>query len=276
MADFSLVGGGAKVVTAGIDLSLSSGVTVVGGAINTKGAWSELSASTGYESCAVVVQMSQSVTSTNGARILLDIGVGGAGSEEVILSNLISSQVSQSVSKNSSFEFPLKIPAGVRVSARIQSTTATRRETVSIQLLTSSMSGQVGAGAVDTYGITAASSTAVQIDCGGTADTKGAWSEITASTTNNIKGIFLGIGGNGNAATDQFGFLIDIGVGASGSEEVIVPDITMNTNTVEQYLFPAKCYGVSVASGQRLSVRGQSNTIDATDRVFEAALYGVR
>jgi len=276
MGDFSLVGGIGSIEAIGIDSANTRGTQIQSsGTANTKGAWTELSASTSFESSKIIIVSTVEITSTNGSSIFLDLAVGGAGSEVTIADNLLYSQVSQTSSKVAVFPLPINIAIGSRVSVRIQSNKATRRSAVMAYLVPKSFSGGSGAGVLVSYGLTIANTSGTLIDPSGTANTKGAWTEISASTTKNHKGIIIAVGSNENSGQVQHAMLLDVSVGASGSESVIISDVPMGMNTVEQYSSMQQFYGVSISSGERLSVRAQSSITDATDRLFDIALYGV-
>jgi hypothetical protein len=96
----------------------------------------------------------------------------------------------------------------------------------------------------------------VSFTCDVTAHTKGAWAELIASTTaeSNLLWLrFYNIATNGQAT----GTLIDIGVGASGSESVIIGDVAVGSaslNNPDQAFFVP----INVPAGSRIAVRGQS------------------
>lgn len=91
-----------------------------------------------------------------------------------------------------------------------------------------------------------------------TANTKGSWVQITASTTADIT--FLEVmaclinGSSGNLC-----FLTDIGVGASGSEVVLVPNlstsVSSNNTTGIDIIIP-----LNIPAGTRISARCQCDT----------------
>lgn len=90
---------------------------------------------------------------------------------------------------------------------------------------------------------------------GGTANTKGSWNQIIASTSSDISLIWLSFSGGTNGSTDQ-GTLLDIAVGASGSEAAVVQDIACGgmfpNNPALSIPIP-----VVIPSGSRVSMRAQ-------------------
>lgn len=103
-----------------------------GGTIHTKGSYAQLTASTGFAYKALLVMVSTDNDATTSAtNTLVDIAVGGAGSEVVQLGNLYCRHPANGLVIPPHFgPIPVNIPAGTRVAARAQSlvNTATDRE----------------------------------------------------------------------------------------------------------------------------------------------------
>ena len=74
---------------------MPSGSTIdAGGTANTKGSYTQMVASTSRDYCALAWCMdSLNVTPANTANFLVDVAIGGAGSEQVIVSNLFAQHV---------------------------------------------------------------------------------------------------------------------------------------------------------------------------------------
>ena len=71
--------------------------------------------------------------------------------------------------------------------------------------------------------------------------------------------------------------MIDIGIGAGGSEVVIIPDFLIrgdsNLDNFTPVMTPA--LGFQVPSGTRIAARAQCSHTIAVDRVITTALYGL-
>jgi len=96
----------------------------------------------------------------------------------------------------------------------------------------------------------------------GTANTKGAWNQIIASTSSDISLAWLAFSSGTNGGTDQ-GTLFDIGVGASGSEVAVVQNIACGG----LYFAPpvlAIPIPVFIPSGSRVSFRAQCGVASRT------------
>ena len=61
----------------------------------------------------------------------------------------------------------------------------------------------------------------VTITAGGSANTKGSWTQLIASTSKKVIGLAIGF----MSPTSAGKFLIDIGTGGAGSEVVLAPDL---------------------------------------------------
>lgn len=251
-------------------------VITASGSPNTKGSYTEIIASLGHEANALLV--SAHPFTASGQRHLVDIAIGAGGSEEIIIENLLVDAAHTGVIGNqlTLLEFPITVPAGTRLSARCQCSTASGTCGVQLHTYAGGFLAQAGFQVVDTYGPNTGDSGGITIDPGSSANTKGAWSELSASC-NQIELLIAMIGNNQNSARVSANWYVDIGIGAAGSEAVIVPDLYMLSNTTSDGINPQSFQiPVSIPEGSRIAVRAQCNITDATDRLFDIALYGVR
>lgn len=93
-------------------------------AAHTKGTWAEVVSSTEHEVNGVHILISDTGLSGDTRRALIDIGVGAAGSETVLVPNILSSApVDFAFLAGNPLFLPIRIPAGTRVAIRMQSTT---------------------------------------------------------------------------------------------------------------------------------------------------------
>ena len=107
-------------------LPLVIGVTIAAPAsAHTKGNWVQLVASTAKR--VVAMTLSAHAVGTTQLRFLVDIGVGGAGSEVVVLPNIYV-KIGASYTRDGQNFGPLlvDIPAGSRIAARCQCATASK------------------------------------------------------------------------------------------------------------------------------------------------------
>lgn len=253
-------------------LSGSSGKPVTSSAsANTKGTWVELAASTTHDASAMLVWLTNSLDLRDH---LVDIGIGAASSETVLINNLFKGEATDLRGPNPYF-FRVPVPKGARLSARNQCSTGSNLVTVHLQVFYGNYSP--GRGVVQTFGAETANSGGTAIDPGGTVDTKGSWVELSASTDHDISELVFGIGSRRNNGQQRSNALFDVGVGAAASEQVILPDIQLGVNDLADGYRPNTLgpFPASIPGGSRVAVRAQSNTTNATDRLFDIVLYGV-
>lgn len=112
----------------------------------------------------------------------------------------------------------------------------------------------------ETVGVSTSTSLATAVASSTTADTKGSWVELDASTAFAVDGFWVFIGHN--SSTSNLDVLVDIGTGAASSEVVLVPDLLYSTGDAfgEAYLVYIP---MAIASGTRLSARCQDGSTSA-------------
>lgn len=255
----------------------NSSVTLNATVNHTKTGWSQLIAATAEDSHGFLL----SVSCPNGfsALHLVDIGIGGAGSEVVILGNHFFD--GRRLSGSGGYEqyfIPLFIPAGSRVAARYQTNLNAEDLNVIVQLMAGDFLLPQAYQKIETIGADTATSRGTDVDPGATANTKGAWSQLIASSAGDWAGFYLVIGWSDNSAVGvHTRFMIDVGVGAAASEVVLLPDWFANVEIVgdRQVVKQSPVFFIPIPAGARVAVRAQSNNTDATDRIFDLAIYGL-
>ncbi|GAA0969760.1 hypothetical protein GCM10009555_017480 [Acrocarpospora macrocephala] len=276
MADWPLYDGQGT-ETAGATAASSIGVAVTaGGSTNTKGSWVELIAATAHKAVGLIVNAGRGHTAT--ADFLVDIGVGASSSETVIIPNLKCDNGSNNLGPGQIL-IPIGIPAGTRIAARCQATSASAVTRLQVILLYGSWLGQPPLGRVTAYGVATADSGGVSVDPGLAANTKGSWSQITASTTNPMRSMLVSIGQQANSGRSvNTDWLLDIAIGAGGSELIVIADLHAEVSTSDdavepRYIGPIPC---NIPAGTRLAARSQaSNITDPTDKLFDVIIYGL-
>jgi hypothetical protein len=261
----------------GAQLASTFGLTVTGSSSTfTKGAWTQVIAATATNIAWVMV-MGQTEASS-GTAFALDLGTGAGGSEVAIVNNL---NFSSTQSGGVCYLLPLQIGVGTRIAARVSSNAASDNFHFTLTTFQdSALSCGVGS-AIDTYGFNTATNLGAAVDPGGTINTKGAYTQITASTTNNLAGFIVYMDGQ-NTTTGSAGNLdwfFDIAVGASGSEQIIVPNLyQVGFCNPDQVLFiPMNVYlPIQIGAGTRISARSQCLSNASPDRLLGITIYGVR
>ena len=236
---------------------------------NTKGAWAEIHASTPYPIEGFWLSLDYGNNTANRDQ-LIDIGIGASGSEVVLVSNIYGTYDAGSTHL---YYIPLSVPAGTRISARSQSN-SNRQAGVQIIPNYGSFYNLPTYGRATTYGENTTDTGGVEVDPGGTVHTKGAWVEITASTTYPIKGLTIHTGSKFNGTMVAASWLLDLGVGAAASEVIQIADLSMQSSASETMQPHGGTLSCAIPAGSRIAIRAQSNINNATDRLFDATLIG--
>lgn len=249
----------------------SKGTALTSGAgTNGKGAYVEFSSSLARDADYLIIN-SDTFSGTGFSAI--DIAVGANGSEQVILANLSIGGVV--LTEGRSLFIPFSIPGTSRVTARVQSSAAADAGNNIDIVFGSGSAGFKPYRICDTYGWTSASTRGTAVDPGGTANTKGAYSQIVAATTRDHCGLAWMLDNQGDSTLSNASLLMDIAIGAGGSEQIIIPNIIMRMNTagavnpVSSGIIP-----IQIPAGTRLAVHAQSSVNTAAARGFGITLYG--
>lgn len=214
----------------GLNYPASHGTTVTTAAgANTKGAWTQLVASTTGGAGFIVVQAAAPGLSAM-TQASIDLGIGPVGGEVVVAANLLVQGPASSayLPAVSYFQIPIEIRATSRISARAQCNVATATPVyVSVQAFDQGFPGNPQL--VDTYGFNAATTFGTAVNGGGTINTKGSWVALSAATTYDLTGFVLAFDMQGDVTSGQGNvqYLLDIGVGGVGSEQIVVPDVSL-------------------------------------------------
>lgn len=249
----------------------STRINITPGEDDVKTAYVEVFASTIAQSNALWFQ---SVSGYSG-NYLVDIAVGGAGSEQVIVENIYWG-CSGSRNNGGGLYIPVTIPQGSRISLRCQQHKAVNWGG---QFAVSYLVGgfMQGFSSVSTYGANTADSGGVSVDPGTSADTKGSWVEVTSSC-NEVKALALCVGGADDTSRSSCYWYFDIGVGGAGSEVVVVSDISVGLGANVDAPLPNMWgfWPIAIPSGTRIAVRAACSITTASDRLLDVVLYGIR
>lgn len=261
-SDFRL-SDGAIVDEAGQLSASSTGTAVTSGATNTKGSWVQLTGSVNRDATGIVVHL----LAPGSSAALFDIGIGAGGSEVVLVPNLWAySTIPQSVS----YYVPISVPVSARLSVRAQASTSAASCRASVNLISEGFASPGGFGRALDYGSLTASSNGAVVSPSGTANAKGAWTQLTAATGNPISALVVAYAITAGSMNST---LLDIGMGAGGSEQVIIPDLhsSIVPLTASGFWvfgpFPA-----SIPAGTRLAARIAGSASTGTGHVN---VYGV-
>lgn len=269
---YGAISGYSKVLDDGVTTTSRGTSVTAAGTANTKGTYTTLIASTAYAVKGILIQPG---TAGAGLDYLIDIAIGAAASEVIIIPDLMTGSGTGSISRQPPWFFPIAIPAGSRISARSQCTLAGSNIRLKVHLLGDLPGGMEPFGKVLHYGIVAATSQGTTIDPGGVANTKGAWVALTAATTYATKALFWDQSNLVQGTRSSADWMLDIGVGAAASEVVIVPNMHIEASTTDDYNVhgPSPLLAVSIPAGTRIAARCMSSLITATVRNLAIGVY---
>lgn len=180
---------------------------------------------------------------------------------------------------------PLHIPSGVAITARCRISGATAKSMGAIvHQLSGMFFGGPGGGLskVDSYGINATATLprGTDLDPGGTANTKSAWANgvLSTSTARDMKMCYVCMGNGGSSTAASTDWLLDIGVGGAGSEQVVIPNLYFThgaSSGAGPNPFVMGPFPVNIPAGSRLVARVQSGNITAASRVCDVVVVGL-
>jgi hypothetical protein len=198
--------------------AVADAVTVTSSAsANAKGAWTQLNSAQPRDACFVLLQVSTDYGSAT-INSAIDLGVGSSGNEVAILNNLVINNSFEGDGNVIELAIPLLIPAGERLAARCQSSSAS--QSLGVSLFTwdgaYSMEGVNGAEAV---GFQSGSTEGTSVTAG--ASSLGSYTQLTAATPRDYVGYFMMFDFlKASLPTADF-IVANLAIGASGSEVVI-------------------------------------------------------
>jgi hypothetical protein len=246
-------------------------VTVsVGAVAHTKGAWTQVTASTAGLVGAIRLRVGASYGITTGNGYLMDVGIGAAGSEVVIAANIAMGGVSNQPNAGLIIDLPIAIPSGSRVALRAQSN-RTASSTFSVQVVFAAPSDpQTTPSSVDSLGVSTATSSGTAMS-----GASGTYVQIIASTTKDYQALIIVPSltvGSASGAT----VLYTVAIGAAGSER----DIYQMQAIYDGGLGLGNIYtgggilsgGGLIPAGSRISIK---HNIAANPANFAASVIGV-
>ncbi len=235
-----------------------------------KGNWSQLTASTAFAAAGLYVfAYNNSLCS-----LLFDIGTGPSGSETILIPDLL-------ISTRNGYTligqyFPVAIPASSRLVIRCWASNGTSGAVAcGVTIVDTAFRGGASLNSCIAIGLDGSAPKGTVVDPGATANTKGAWTELTGSLSQTINAWALAIGNNQNTNMAMANFLFDVGVGPSGSETVILENAQiMGTSSETRMPCMIGPFYETINAGSRIVVRAQSDITDATDRLSDVVFYG--
>ena len=248
----------------------TSGTTITAHATpHTKGSWVQLVASAPFDVTLLGVGGSETRASGTDTSQLTDIGIGAT--EKVLIANIptgYSALKWDNVGGAGIAWFPVEIPSGTKISARMQALITV--DTVDIRLFMfgkSSWSSTPTFQSVDTMGALTASSHGTTLAT--------TINEIIASTAEDYKALGYGVDGGGDSTLGAPP-VVEILVGAGAAEKTLIDGLQVVTGSTESINATLLSQGIipmemNIPSGSRLSAK-----FDTGSSLIGLVLYGFR
>lgn len=243
---------------------------VSGFSADTESAWTTLSSGLAVPACGIELSL---MPVTSGRDHLCDLALGAVGSEQAICTDLIAGK--GSANHQHIYRLPLTIPAGVRISGRHMSHAFGNVGLTFSAFAFLSGGNTLSYGRCESLGVNPADSGGTSVDPGGSAGTYGAWTQLAASTSFHARALILTAGNQTNTVrTSMFGD-VQVGIGSAGSEQAILDRIALEADaTMDGPCRPVMGpFPVNIPKGSRIAVRMRMSITDATDRLFDFAVY---
>jgi hypothetical protein len=239
--------------------------------VNTKGAWTLVTTPAAGGGTLHVSLGSFN----NPADFLVDIGKSTDGTNVSIL--LPDLHVPNTTNQNDpySLSLPLRTEPGVGLYARVAATAASDNCMVGLTTGPGLYGAPGFARAVTLF--TPATSRGIAIDPGAAANTKGTWTSMTTGVGQRAGAVFGVIGSNGTVTHVAADYLLDVGVGASGAQFVVLGNHAFSSNATNG-AFSGRAFGpfpTDIPASTAVWARAQCSVTTATSRLFDLSLYGM-
>jgi hypothetical protein len=259
--------------------SATPGTAVTTGAASaTKGSPVQLLAATSFDYYWLTVIASDYSLAATASEGSMDIMVGGAGVERVLIADLLMGNtpifIGEVAGGCKRWDFPLYIPKGTRISARA----AGVRVSTAMRVWVYGYGGdemppfRVGT-RVTTYGITTVPRGTTVTP--GASGVEGAWAAVTAATTEYHFAIVPSFQCSTDTTMSSLAYSLDIGMGPAAGERQIAEGYWFVAGANESLGGPMNTMPLidDIPSGSRLSVRVSNSGIN--DAAYDAALHCV-
>jgi hypothetical protein len=249
----------------GININCGNGV---------KSSWVSLGTLT-RDICALQVQINARGGNTSNG-VAVDIGFGAGGSQLILINDLIHYGNESNITDEFTPILPFVLPSGTPLWTRGQGVGTSVACNVEVHTWQGSFDQVEGFAGVDGLGVnytTAISGVNLQSNVS-TAYTKGAYSVMVSSTPRDYAGFFFNMVPDTTSTQINHSY-VDIAVGATGSEVIIVPNWHVQTinlsNGACRNCMPF-FHPIPIPAGTKVSARFQTET---ANKLSSLAFYGV-
>lgn len=249
---------------------VESVIVTSGATAGVPGAWSEVHAGVSATIDYLTVFCSTTALANASSSMLLDVGVGPAGAEVVVIQSIPIGFFPSALLVAPVAALPCSIPEGSRVAYRTRGESTRTSFSVNFSTVFGATAGMRTANPIE-FGADTSTCAGVKISNPPTTYTKGAWTEVIDSTPVRLIGIHISPGMNGVASAVNSSCMVDIGVGSAGNETVTISDVPMSVWSSETISRPIMLVPCNIPSGVRVSARYSRTGTQRLDLV----LHGV-
>ncbi len=248
--------------TAAYGSNVTSGATA-----HTLGTKVELFAATDFETAWIEIILHTNFLAATNTNSLMNIYVGASTAEQLLIPNLLSGYAGDSLTSDYGvhYAFPLKIPAGSRITADCQSVRVSTVERIQMALFGDNGGAWTGT-RVECLGAATGTSQGTAVTAGTTAE--GTLTSIGTSTYE-YGYVYPGMGGNGSTTVNKDNFELDIGL--SGAAIPGLVDFMFTSSTSERINSKSVGRFCHIPAGTALYARLQGANATAQD----VCIYGV-
>lgn len=252
----------------------SFGTVVASGTYPAYGSYVEIVSSTQGESFGILVNLNSRNASTTHRYGAIDIAIGPAGSESIIIPSLLHGPVAAytALEHGSWYFFPIRIPSGSRIAVRNTTNGGTDTLAVNLQLVQMPMdpSSYKTVSFVDAIGLSLPTGTSV---VPGTTS-EGSWT-LLGATERKVWWwqLFAKIVTSDTTHTANT-IHLDLAVGDASNKHIIMSDVVMTTTTAEAMGLMPEFFGIEwvAPAGTNVYARAQaSGSVDTLAVVAYAA-----
>jgi hypothetical protein len=253
---------------------MTTGTNCESGSIpNTKGKWVEILPSTTRDYVGLFVMVECDAE----ADFLVDLGIGPAGQETPLIADMLLSGAPTN-NPHLPFYLPLFVPAGSRLSTRCQASGSLLQ--ARIERLYGTVSDVMRPRTLSTcttLGAHPGSSGGTVVDPGEVAETRGEWVEFTPGLSTHTRAIVLMAGDHDRESKSGGRWVIDVGIGARGEEQVVIPDWLIRSAGSDAGFRGqgVMALPVSIPPETRIVVRCASSTTRMPRRLIDVSLLAI-
>lgn len=261
-----------RVFSVGIDTATSAGMAVRLGNTSSKGSWVQLSSGLPFDFYGGFATF-MPAAGTAVQDVLVDLASGSDGGG-IFAENIYWG----SRARPFRLELPIFLKSGTPIYARGQMGAGSTNQDylISMHGFGRTLRNKPLVSKIVTMGANTSDSGGSGVLPGSTAHVKSSWYEIASSTSYPLRKLCVCVGDQNNVTVSDYVWYVDIAIGGSGSEKIIIPNLMVASNSFTDDII-GSCqhwFDVSIPASTRIAARAQCSGTDSVDRLIDVILYG--